>query len=243
MLSSTAFAIAIAGLAFGPQAAEGAVASDLAQLMGPAGAQVVQDLLRSAADQNAGRLATLIGSVVLLASASSVFSEVQSAINAIWHAPPPAHGTLLHALRNKALSIAFVLGTGVLLLASLVASVVLSALANWASARVPHSSLLLGYASMALDFLLTAVLFAAIFKILPNRHLAWADVAVGAVMTAGLFGIGRSLIGWYIATTGIASTYGAAGSLMVVLLWIYYSAQVFLLGVAFTRAWVTSHAS
>jgi membrane protein len=234
-------AIAIAGMVFGAQAAEGAVAKELEGLMGATGAQVVQGLVRSVADYDAGRLATILSVGVLLVSASSVFTEVQSALNVIWRAPPPERGTVLHWARNKALSVAFVLGSGFFLLASLLATAVLSAITSWAAALVPLSGDFLGLTSFGLSFVLTTLLFALIYKALPNRDLHWSDVGVGALMTALLFTAGKWLIGWYIGTTGIASIYGAAGSLMVVLLWIYYSAQIFLLGAEFTRAWVGRH--
>ena len=231
-------AIAIAGLVFGEQAAEGAVAAQLQGLLGRAGAEVVQGLVEGAANYTEGKVAAGIGIVVLLVTASSVFSEVQAALNVIWRAPPPERDTLLHAARNKVLSIAFVLGIGVFLLVSLVASAVLAAVTGWASVLVPESARVLRGANFGLTFVLTTLLFALLYKLLPNRKLRWRDVLVGALMTALLFTLGKSLIGWYIGTTGIASTYGAAGSLMAVLLWIYYSAQIFLLGAEFTRAWV-----
>jgi len=231
-------AIAIAGLVFGEQAAEGAVAAQLQGLLGRAGAEVVQGLVEGAANYTEGKVAAGIGVVVLLVTASSVFSEVQAALNVIWRAPPPERDTLLHGVRNKILSIAFVLGIGVFLLVSLVASAVLAAVTSWATELVPESAQLLRMANFGLTFALTTLLFALIYKLLPNRRLRWRDVLVGALMTALLFTLGKSLIGWYIGTTGIASTYGAAGSLMAVLLWIYYSAQIFLLGAEFTRAWV-----
>jgi membrane protein len=230
-------ATAIAGLFFGPQAVQGAVAQHLEALMGTTGAQVVEDLIRGAADQQAGRIATIIGVVVLLVTASSVFTEVQTALNVIWRAPPPVQGTLLHAACNKLLSVALVLGTGVLLLASLLATAVLAAVTGWATELVPETGAFLGPLNFALSFVTTTVLFATIYKVLPRRLVAWRDVGVGALVTAFLFTLGKSLIGWYIGTTGIASTYGAAGALMAVLLWIYYSAQIFLLGAEFTKVW------
>ena len=230
-------ATAIAGAFFGAQAVQGAVAYQLEALMGATGAQVVEDLIRGAADREAGQIATVIGVVVLLFTASSVFTEVQAALNVIWRAPPPGRATLLHAGINKLLSIALVLGTGVLLIASLVATAVLAAVANWATELVPETRQVLGPASFGLTFVMTTALFATIYKVLPRRQIAWRDVGIGALVTAFLFTLGKWLIGWYIGTTGIASTYGAAGALMAVLLWIYYSAQIFLLGAEFTKVW------
>ncbi|MFZ4407429.1 MAG: YihY/virulence factor BrkB family protein [Paracraurococcus sp.] len=230
-------AIAIAGFFFGPQAVEGMVAKHLEELMGATGAQVVEGLIRSAADQQSSRIAAGIGIAVLLFTASSVFTEVQAALNVIWRAPPPERDTWIHLLRNKLLSIALVLGTGVLLLASLVATAVMAAVTRWATELLPASGTLFSEVNFALSFITTATIFATIYKVLPNRHIGWRDVGVGALVTAFLFTIGKWLIGLYIGTTGIASTYGAAGALMAVLLWIYYSAQIFLLGAEFTKVW------
>ena len=230
-------AIAIAGVFFGAQAVEGAVSHHLQELMGPTGAQVVEGLIRSAADQQSSRIAAGIGIAVLLFSASSVFTEVQAALNVIWRAPAQERDTWIHLVRNKLLSIAFVLGTGVLLLASLVATAVMAAVTSWATELVPQTGNLVSEVNFAVSFVTTASIFAIVYKALPNRHIGWRDVGVGALVTALLFTIGKWLIGFYIGTTGIASTYGAAGALMAVLLWIYYSAQIFLLGAEFTKVW------
>jgi membrane protein len=173
--------------------------------------------------------------------ASGVFSEVQAALNAIWRAPPHPKGTLVQVAVNKALSFALVMLTGVLLLVSLMATTVLSVVTTWAVGLLPESARVLGYANVGLTFVLGTVLFATIYKVLPNRRLRWRDVGMGAVVTAFLFTVGKSLIGWYIGSTQVATSFGAAGALMVVLLWIYYSAQIFLLGAEFTRAWAGLH--
>ncbi|MBY0330160.1 MAG: YihY/virulence factor BrkB family protein [Acetobacteraceae bacterium] len=234
-------AIAIAGAVFGEQAAEGAVAEQLRGLMGDVGAEAVQGLVRSAADREAGQLYATFGLAVLLVLASGVFSEVQAALNAIWRAPPHPRGTIVQVAVNKALSFALVLLTGVLLLVSLLATTVLSLITTWAVALMPETARVLGLANVGLTFLLGTVLFATIYKVLPNRRLHWADVVVGAAFTAFLFTIGKTLIGWYIGSTQVATSFGAAGALMVVLLWTYYSAQIFLLGAEFTRAWAGLH--
>lgn len=234
-------AIAIAGAFYGAQAAEGAVAFHLSTWMGDTAAEVVQGLVRSAADREAGRAAALFGVVVLLVLASGVFSEVQAALNVIWRAPPNPRGTLVEIALNKALSFALVVLTGLLLMLSLAATTALALLTTWATELVPQAGWVLGYASFGLTFLLVTVLFATIYKVLPNRGLRWRDVGMGAVVTAFLFAIGKALIGWYIGSSQVATTFGAAGALMVVLLWIYYSAQIFLLGAEFTRAWAGLH--
>ena len=178
----------------------------------------------------------IAGAVVLLVTASGVFAELQGALNAVWKAEPRAL-SLSYLVRARALSIGLVAATGFLLLVSLIASAVLAAFETWMHGRFPGSSTLLQVAGFLISFLLTALLFGAIFKVLPDRRLAWHHVAVGAVVTAFLFNLGKTVIGWYIGGSTIATSYGAAGALLVVLLWVYYSAQIFLLGAEFTKAW------
>ena len=230
-------ATALAGLAFGRQAVEGAVAAQLTGLLGETGALAVQGLIQSAARPGTGGVATLLGLVVLIITASGVFAELQAALNAIWRAPPPQSDTITAFLRARALSLGLVGATGFLLLVSLLASTAIAALGTWAGGYLPGWPVMLSVLNFATSFLMTTLLFAAIYKILPDRPLAWRDVAVGALATAFLFTIGKSLIGWYIGSSAVASAYGATGSLMVVLLWVFYSAQIFLLGAEFTRAW------
>ena len=230
-------ATAVAGLAFGHEAVEGAVAAQLAGLLGETGALAVQGLIRSAAQTGTGGFATVVGTVVLLLTASGVFAELQSALNAIWRATPPERDTLTAILRARALSLGLVAATGFLLLVSLMASAAISAVGTWAGRYLPGWPVMLSALNFLASFLGITLLFAAIYKLLPDRPIAWRDVGVGALATAFLFTIGKSLIGWYIGSSAVASAYGATGSLLVVLLWIYYSAQIFLLGAEFTRAW------
>ena len=230
-------ATAIAGLFFGEEAVRGAISAQLRDLVGSTGADTIQAMVAGASNRLSGHIATVIGVVTLLVTASGVFGELQSALNLIWRAPPPSGDTVTRFMRAKLASLGLVAATGFLLLTSLLASAALSAFATWFGGLVPEMALVLGAANFVLSFALISALFAAIYKILPNRPLAWRDVAVGAVATAFMFTLGKSLIGWYIGSSSFGSTYGAAGSLMVVLLWVYYSAQVFLLGAEFTRAW------
>ena len=230
-------ATAVAGLVFGERAVQGAIAAQLQGLLGATGAEAVQALVRNAARPGAGLVATLVSVVTLMVIASGAFSELQTALNAIWRAEPPKLGTVTAFLRAKALAIGLVAATAFLLLASLLISAALSAVSTWASGHLPGWTLMLSAANFLISFLTVTALFAAIYKVLPDRWLSWRDVGVGALVTALLFTIGKTLIGWYIGSSVVASAYGAAGSLMVVLLWIYYSAQIFLLGAEFTRAW------
>ncbi|WP_203071825.1 YihY/virulence factor BrkB family protein [Falsiroseomonas ponticola] len=232
-------AVAIAGFAFGEERVSAAVADQLRALVGREGAAAVEAIMEGMDGDEAGPasgIPALVSLAVLLVTASGVFAELQSALNAIWKAPPPPV-TISTLLRARLLSIGLVATTGFLLLVSLIASTIIATLWRWTERLAPELVPLLQGANLLVSYLLTALLFAAIYKILPDRRLRWRDVAVGALCTAALFGIGKAAIGWYIGGSGIAAKYGAAGALVVVLLWVYYSAQVFLLGAEFTRAW------
>lgn len=231
-------AVAIAGLFFGEAAVSSAVADQLVALVGRQGAEAVQAIVQGTESNGAegSRLPALVSAVILLITASGVFVELQAALNAIWRVEAPPV-TVSYLVRARLLSIGLVAASGFLLLVSLVASAILAAVGRWAGEVLPILMPVLSGLNLAVSFLLTAILFAAIYKVLPDRRLRWRDVAVGALGTAVLFTIGKTLIGWYIGGTGLAARYGAAGALVVVLLWVYYSAQVFLLGAEFTRAW------
>jgi membrane protein len=228
--------IAIAGLVFGENAAQGAITAQLEGLMGQQTAEVLQSAVANAATKSSSILATVIGLVAVLVTASGVFVEMQSSLNAIWKAE--LQGTTLSRLiRARAASIGLVAALGFLLMVSLLVSAGLTAFGNYLNSILPFGQLILTALNTVISVGLLSVLFAAIYKVLPDRHLEWADVMVGAVVTAILFTIGKSLIGWYIGSSAVASTYGAAGALMVLLLWVYYSAQIFLLGAEFTKVY------
>jgi membrane protein len=232
-------AAAIAGLAFGEEAVRSAVDEQLRALVGNEGAEAVQAMVRGVGEgggKSSNGVPALVSVAVLLVTASGVFAELQGALNVIWKAEPKAI-TVSYLLRVRALSIGLVAATGFLLLVSLLASAALAALWAWTGGLLPAAATLLGVLGFLISFVLTTALFAAIYKVLPDRRLEWRDVIVGAVGTALLFNIGKALIGWYIGGSGMAKSYGAAGALVVVLLWVYYSAQIFLLGAEFTRAW------
>jgi membrane protein len=171
-----------------------------------------------------------------------VFSEMQSALNAVWRAQP--QGTAVSRLvRARLLGLGLVGALGFLLLASLVISAALTALGHWIDGIVPAAALLLQILTFLVSFGLLAAIFAGIYKVLPDRQLAWRDVLVGAVVTAFLFDVGKSLIGLYLGSSSMASSYGAAGGLMILLVWVYYSSQIFLLGAEFTKVYATRHGS
>lgn len=234
--------VAIAGLAFGEDAARGAIAGQLTGLMGSASADLVQTVVQSASGKSTGILASVVGATTLLITASGVFGEMQSALNAIWKTQP--RGTTLSRLvRTRATSLGLVATVGFLLLVSLVISAILSGCSGYIDAVLPFGALILQMMDFAISFIFVSVLFAAIYKVLPDAELSWHDVLVGAVITALLFTVGKSLIGLYLGHSAVASSYGAAGALIIVLLWIYYSVQIFLLGAEFTKIYANRQGS
>jgi membrane protein len=198
-------------------------------------------MIRSANNRESGILATVIGIATLLLTASGTFAEIQTSLNAIWKAAPSAN--LSDLFRARLLSLGLVVTLGFLMLVSLVVSAALAALGSYLDYLVPGGQILVAIAHFVLSLSLISALFAAIYKILPDKPISWRDVGVGAVATALLFVLGKSLIGFYIGSSGVASSYGAAGALLIILLWVYYSAQVFLLGAEFTKAYATAHGS
>lgn len=234
--------VAIAGLAFGHEAAQNSISRELSDLMGQQAADVLQSVLTSAANKSSGIVATIIGIATLVATASGVFGEMQAALNVMWKAKP-LDTTLSRLLRARIVSIGLVAALGFFLVVSLAASAGLTAISNYLDSVFPTGKLILSALNFVVSLALLAVLFAAIYKVLPDRRLQWRDVIIGAAVTSLLFTIGKSLIGWYIGSSAIASSYGAAGGLIVLLLWVYYSAQTFLLGAEFTKVYANRHGS
>ena len=234
--------VAIAGLVFGQHAAQNSISSELGGLMGQQTADVLQAAVASAANTSAGLLATIIGIVTLIATASGVFGEMQAALNSIWKAKP-RDTTMSRLIRARVTSLGLVGALGFLLIVSLAVSAALTAFSNYLDNVFPSGKLILPMLNFVVSLALLAVLFAAIYKVLPDRQIQWRDVIIGAAVTAVLFTIGKSLIGWYIGSSAVASSYGAAGGLIVLLLWIYYSVQTFLLGAEFTKVYANRHGS
>lgn len=227
-------ATAVAGLVFGYQAAQGAIVEQLSGLMGHGSASALQALLQGARFKSTSLLATAIGVVTLLFTATGVFTELQTGLNVIWRAQPK--GSLTGALlRARLLSLGLLATLGFLLLVSLIVSAALDAISAYLSAKWAEVVPMLRAINGGVSFLLITILFAAIYKVLPDRRIDWTDVALGAFVTAVLFVAGKFLIGLYISNSAFASSYGSVGSLLVILLWIYYSAEIFLLGAEFTR--------
>ena len=234
--------IAIVGLVFGREAAQGAIIDQLSGLMGQQTAEVLQSAVASASAKSSGIIATIIGVVTLILTASGVFGEMQTALNAIWKAKPEG-STVSRLVRARAASLGLVAALGFMLIVSLVVSTALTAFSNYLDSVLPFGKVILAVTNGIVSIVLLSVLFAAIYKVLPDRSLQWRDVIVGSVVTAVLFTIGKSLIGWYIGSSAVASSFGAAGALIVLLLWVYYSAQIFLLGAEFTKAYANRHGS
>lgn len=233
-------AIAVAGLFFGEEAARGEIVEQIRDLIGEDGAQAVQALLKSAKEPAKDIVATLVSLATLAIGATTVFAELQSALDRIWRTPAPARENSLWALlRTRLLSFGLVLGLGFLLLVSLVASAVIAAFGKWSSGIFESREALLHSFNFAISFSITTMLFALIYKFMPRARIAWRDVLIGAAVTGLLFEMGKILIGLYLGKTSVASGFGAAGSLVVLLMWVYFSAQIFLLGAEFT--WVYSH--
>ena len=234
--------IAIAGLAFGREAAQNAISHQLTGLMGQQTADVLQSAVASAAGKTSGIFATVIGIATLIATASGVFGEMQSSLNAIWktEAKPTNLSRLIQA---RAISLGLVGALGFLLIVSLTVSAGLTAFSEYLNTFMPIGKVILSVLNLIVSLALLSVLFAAIYKILPDRKLEWRDVLIGSLVTAGLFTVGKSLIGWYLGSSAVGSTYGAAGGLIVLLLWVYYSVQVFLLGAEFTKVYADRHGS
>jgi membrane protein len=227
--------IAIAGLVFGEEAVRGAILGELGGLMGPDGAKALEDLVQSASDTGSGIAATTISVVLLVIAATTVLAELQDALNVIWNAPPLKISGWWSLIRARLLSLALIGAIAFLLLASLAVSAALTAFGQYFAGE--EGSTFLEVLNVIVSFLVLTGLFALVYKILPDRRLAWRDVGVGAAVTAALFSIGKFAIGFYLGTTDLASRYGAAGAFILVLVWVYYSAQIFLLGAEFTKVY------
>lgn len=226
--------IAIAGLVFGEAAATGALLTELEQLIGTRGAQAVEAILASAKDLEGGLLSLAIGSITLFIGATTVLAELQSSLDRIWHAHHQAGVKSL--VKTRLLSFGLVLGVGFLLLVSLAVNSAITAVGTVLGERFQQTEAVLQILNVGVSFGVITVLFAMIYKLLPSVEIAWRDVWLGAAVTSLLFSLGKYVIGLYIGTSAISSSFGAAGALVVLMVWVYYSAQIFLLGAEFTYA-------
>jgi membrane protein len=226
--------IAIAGAIFGPEAARGEIFAQLTGLLGPSAAQATEVLLAGARNPDAGRIATLIATLFLFVGATTAFAELKESLDEIWHVPTARSAGLLGVLRTRLLSFGLVLVLAFLLLVSLVISAGLAILERYWGG-LWNEAAIVTFLTSVFSFGVIASLFAVIYKMLPQIQLSWHDVWIGAVGTAGLFTLGKYLIGVYLGNSMVANSYGAAGSIIALLLWVYYSAQIFFLGAEFTR--------
>lgn len=236
-------AIALAGYVFGAEAARGEILAQIDGLAGPNGALAIQALLAAAQDPASGLVATLVASILLLLGATSVFAELKGSLDELWGIEKPSQSIFRELLRTRLLSFGLVLVLAFLLLVSLVVSAVLAMVERYAGGSDGGSAMILTTVSSCISFGVIASLFAVIYKTLPEAQLSWRDVWIGAVFTAALFSLGKHLIGLYLGNSGVASSFGAAGSLIALLLWVYYSAQIFFLGAEFTRQYALSFGS
>jgi membrane protein len=230
-------ATGIAGLVFSTDAVRGEIVTQLDHLLGREGAHAVQSLLEGASQRRGGILATTIGSVAFIIAATGAFLELQAALNTIWRVKSNPGAHLKAFVIDRLRSFGLVVAVGFLLMVSLAVTAALAALSGWLSGRFPTIPLVLSGVTVLVSLIVTTALFALLYRVLPDVHLRWRDVTTGAFVTAVLFTIGQQLIGLYLGQSSVASSYGATGSVMILLLWVYYSCQILLLGAEFTRAY------
>jgi len=230
-------AIAVAGAVIGRQNVQERVIAQVQGVIGQAGARAVAAMIQGAQNSSGGVLATVLSVILLLFSAAGVFVQLQDAFNTVWDVPPGKQGGLLRTLLVRLEAVAMVIGVGFLLLLSMLISTALSAVGTFAAHYLPASGLVMQAIDYVVSFAVIAVLFALIFRYLPDADVQWRDVWPGAAITALLFILGQLGIGLYLGRSAVSSTYGAAGSLAIILLWVYYSAQILLLGAEFTQVY------
>ncbi|MGC1481456.1 MAG: YihY/virulence factor BrkB family protein [Chthoniobacterales bacterium] len=230
--------ISLAGLFLGPEAARGEIFAQLQGLLGTQTAEAMQDIVKNASEkESTGIIGSIIGIVTLLFGASGVFGQLQAALNTVWEVEPKPGQGIMGFIRTRFLSFGFIIVIGFLLLVSMMLTVVLSSLIEYIPGLSNSDEWLATIANIGISFAVITLLFALIFKFLPDAKVAWHDVWIGALITALLFSIGKYLLGIYIGAGSVGSSYGAAGSLIVLLVWVYYSAQIVLFGAEFTQVY------
>ncbi|MGF1589642.1 MAG: YihY/virulence factor BrkB family protein [Pleurocapsa sp.] len=234
-------AIAIAGAVFGQDAAQGEIVSQINQLVGQEGAEAIETILANADQPQLGSISSIISVVVLFIGASGVFAQLQEALNTVWNVKVKANAGIWEFIRKRLLSFGMVLAIGFLLLVSLILSAMLSGIGKLEINLLPGLTPLWQIANFVVSFSLITLLFALIYKYLPDAKIHWQDVWVGAIITALLFNIGKSLIGLYLGRGSLGSAYGAAGSFIVFLAWVFYSAQILLFGAEFTQVYARKY--
>lgn len=237
-------AIVIAGFFFGKEAAQGQIFDELRGLLGQESGKAVQEMVQSAnAQPTAGIIATIVSVIMLLFGASGVFGQLQASLNRIWEVKPKPGRGVLGILRDRLLSFGFTLVVGFLLLVSLVLTAAIALVAEWMGGLMPGSETLAQLLNFVLSLALITLLFGMMFRFLPDAKIAWHDVWIGAFLTALLFTVGKFALGLYLGKSSVASSYGAAGSLIVLLLWVYYSSQILFFGAEFTQVYANRFGS
>jgi membrane protein len=235
--------IGIAGIIFGQDAARGQIAHQISTLVGAQGGRALLALLDEVTKPAASVAATSVGFLTLLFGASGVFGELRDSLNLVWGVQTNSHNALLGLVKARFVSFAMVLAVGFLLLVSLVLSAAISAVGKFFQSRLPIPESTLQWGSLLASFAAITLLFALLYKVVPDVHIEWQDVAIGAAVTSALFSTGKFLIGLYLGKASVGSAYGAAGSVVVFMVWVYYSAQIFFLGAQFTRVYAERHGS
>lgn len=238
-------AISIAGLVFGEASAQKEVFQEIENMVGAQGADAIKGFISNSSKPSGNIIAIIIGVVVMLLGSSMVFNQLQEALNLIWEVPPEESGGLKKLIMKKVRGVLMVFGVGVLLLVVLVINTAISMIQTFMTniEGMPNISSVWNVVNLVVFLGLLTLIFALVFKILPDVKIMWKDVWIGAAVTALLFNIGKYLIVFYLTHSSPGSTYGAAGSLVVLLLWVYYSAQIFLFGVEFTKVYARRYGS
>jgi membrane protein len=236
--------ISIAGLLFGAEAARGEIVTEIEDLIGREGAEVVQTALKNSADTETGIMSLVISLVTLMIGSTVVFIELQDSLDMIWKVKPkPGRSMIKGLIKDRVRSFALVIGTGFLLLVSLLVSAGINAVSNFLQDRIDLPFDLMQIINLIISLGIMFMLFGLIYKVLPDVHISWGDVWVGALVTAALFNVGKYLISLYLGTNTLGSTYGAAGSLVILLLWVYYSSMILFLGAEFTQVYANKYGS
>jgi membrane protein len=235
--------LAIAGLFFGRDAAQGQIVAQINSLVGEQSGEAIQGIIANASQPKSGIIASIFGIAALLFGASGVFGELQEGLNTVWEVQSKPGRGIIGIIKDRFLSLTMVFGVGFLLLVSLVLSAGLSALGEYLKGLLPLPEVVLQGLNFIISFVVISLLFAMLFKVLPDAKIAWNDVWTGAVITALLFTVGKFLLGLYIGRSSVGSAYGAAGSLIVILIWIYYSSQILFLGAEFTKVYANKYGS
>lgn len=236
-------AVAIAGLAFGHEAAMGKISAQLDNVMGPATAKALEEMVQNAAKPKSGTIATILGVITLLLGASGVFGQLKDAMNTIWNVEAKRRPGIMGFVKDRFLSMTMVFGVGFLLLVTLVLDAAISGMGGYLAPMVPGGEAAMHAIQLVVSFALVTVLFAMIFRFLPDANVAWRDVWLGAAFTSFLFVIGKFGLGLYLGKSAAGSAYGAAGSLVILLLWVYYSAQILFFGAEFTQVYARTSGS